>query len=269
MGNFSLRVTPAGVNPNLLRWVETAAQSSPLDVVVTSGKRLGDPRFHGKGSAIDVKLYDTQTGQEIPNYQDARSFNTYQGFANLVRGAQMQLNPELANQLRWGGYFSGGKGQYGALDLMHFDIGGDTTGMAGGGWDTGLTPEQAQIWGLTAGTGGYGGGGAAPTASPGGLAGAFQDAIAPPEQSPWAKTLGSIGSSTGGSARKAASQPRVPEPPPVPVIEAEPAPSAPAPAPDPQVAPEAAVSGLADLFKVAEIPTRIGQAARLPGARRF
>ena len=62
---------------------------------------------------------------------------------------QMEKYPDLAQNFRWGGYFSGGKGKYGAMDLMHFDLGGsDTLGMAGGSWDKGLNDRQAALFGM-------------------------------------------------------------------------------------------------------------------------
>ena len=162
MGTFKVQVPTKNVDQNLLSWLGAAAQNSPYNVVVHSGTRGGDPRFHGKAKAFDVALVDPKTGKWLDDYQNASTFGAYQGFANLVRGAQMRANPELGKSLRWGGYFSGGKGKYGALDLMHFDTGGDTVGMAGGSWDSGLTPQQAAIWGLQPGGGFTGSGSVAP-----------------------------------------------------------------------------------------------------------
>jgi len=177
MARFITR-SNADVDPRLLSWFRAAAANSPYDVALTSGYRQGDPRYHGQHAAADVRLIDPATGREIPNYQDAASFAPYQQFANLVRAEQMRSNPDAANLLRWGGYFSGPRGKYGAMDLMHFDLGGGTTPMGGGGWDTGLTPQQAAIWGLSAG------GGASPPAGAGDsqLASVFTDAIAPQEE---------------------------------------------------------------------------------------
>jgi hypothetical protein len=149
MGRFLVDKSTAGVDPSLLGWIQAAAASSPYDVRFESGKREGDPRFHGKGMATDIQLIDPKTGKVIPNYQSPENFAAYQGFANAVHQAAGG-DPRL----RWGGYFSGGKGRYGALDLMHFDLGGQQVGMAGGGWGTGLTSAQAKIWGLQPGQGG-------------------------------------------------------------------------------------------------------------------
>jgi hypothetical protein len=153
MGRFLVSKSTAGVDPSLLGWIQAAAANSPYDVQFESGKREGDPRFHGKGMATDIQLVDPKTGKIVPNYQTPENFAAYQGFANAVHQAAGD-DPRL----RWGGYFSGGKGKYGALDLMHFDLGGQQVGMAGGGWGTGLTPQQAAIWGLKPGEGGDGGG---------------------------------------------------------------------------------------------------------------
>lgn len=133
----------AGVDPRLTDIMTKAAASSPYDVRLVSGYRAGDPRMHGQGLATDVQLFDRATGKALPNYQDASSFRQYEEFAQSARAVQMRDYPELADQFRWGGYFGGPKGKYGALDTMHFDLGGgDRAGMAGGSWARGLTPEQ-------------------------------------------------------------------------------------------------------------------------------
>jgi hypothetical protein len=142
MGNYRGQ----GVDPRLYQILQQAATSSPYEVRLISGEREGDPRFHGKGMATDIQLYDPDTGEVLDNYQSGKYFQQYQSFANQARQAQMQMYPELADKFRWGGYFSGPKGKYGAMDLMHFDVGGVPT--AGGSWETGLTPEQAQLYGI-------------------------------------------------------------------------------------------------------------------------
>jgi hypothetical protein len=145
------------VNPRLAKLIETF-KYGPYGVRSTSGFRSGDPRQHGKGNALDVELYDPKTGAALNNYQDPTTFSAYQQYANELYRYAMQSDPELAKALRWGGYFSGDKNQYGALDLMHFDAAGNDIGMAGGSWEGGLTPEQAKLWGLSPG-GGVGGAG--------------------------------------------------------------------------------------------------------------
>lgn len=150
----------ARVDPRLIRAIE-ANQLPGYDVEMISGYRGKTPKNprsrHGKGAALDVSLIDQKTGKAVPNYQDAEAFKTYQQYANQVYRWAQQNDPELAAQLAWGGYFSGGPGKYGALDLMHFDTGGM---QAGGDWEAGLYPQQAKIWGLDPG----GGLGAATTA---------------------------------------------------------------------------------------------------------
>ncbi|MUZ66327.1 hypothetical protein GOZ98_26790 [Agrobacterium vitis] len=137
----------SGVDPRLTDILNTAAQRTPgYKVDAISGFRAGDPRFHGKGLATDVQLTDLASGKKLGNYQDASSFGSYEKFAQTARSVQMEKYPELANQFRWGGYFGGGKGKYGALDTMHFDLGGDKTGMGGGSWDKGLTSAQSSLW---------------------------------------------------------------------------------------------------------------------------
>ncbi|MDQ0454720.1 phage tail length tape measure family protein [Rhizobium paknamense] len=137
----------AGVDPRLTDILNTAAQRTPgFKVDAISGVRAGDPRFHGQGLATDIQLTDLATGKQLGNYQDATSFSAYEKFAQTARAVQMEKYPELANQFRWGGYFGGGKGTYGALDTMHFDLGGNKVGMGGGSWDKGLTSAQASLW---------------------------------------------------------------------------------------------------------------------------
>jgi hypothetical protein len=144
-----------GVDPALLQLIQGLKYGGPYQSRITSGFRQGDPRQHGRGNALDVELYDPKTGTALNNYQDASTFQAYQDYANAVYQQALQSDPALAQKLRWGGYFSGDKGKYGALDLMHFDTAGQI-GMGGGTWQGGLTPEQAKIWGLQTG-GGVGG----------------------------------------------------------------------------------------------------------------
>ena len=148
----------ADMNQDLLNLVQ-GFQYKPYGVRATSGYRPGDPRQHGRGTALDVELLDPKTQTALENYQDPSTFGAYQQYANALYQHALQSNPDLAQKLRWGGYFSGGKGKYGALDLMHFDVGGG--GMGGGSWQGGLTPEQAALWGLQPG-GGISGGGMGP-----------------------------------------------------------------------------------------------------------
>lgn len=143
VGNFVARGADK-VDSRLVDVLQTAAQDFPgYRVEAFSGYRPGDKRFHGKGEATDVRLIDLKTGKEVPNYQDAAGFRPYEQFAQKVREVQMEKYPDLAQNLRWGGYFSGPKGKYGAADLMHFDLGGSPgLGMAGGSWDDGLNETQ-------------------------------------------------------------------------------------------------------------------------------
>jgi muramidase (phage lysozyme) len=140
------------VNADLLKLIESF-QYGPYKVRANSGYRPGDPRLHGRGQAIDVSLVDPKSGAALPNTKDPRYFKQYQEYANALYKYAQQTNPELAKKLRWGGYFSGGKNQYGALDLMHFDTAGDTTPTAGGSWEGGLNEQQAKLWNIAAGGG--------------------------------------------------------------------------------------------------------------------
>jgi hypothetical protein len=132
-----------GVDPRLTEILNAASKDSPYKVEAFSGYRPGDPRFHGQGKATDIRLVDRETGKALANYQTAGSFREYEKFAQHAREIQQQTHPELDKQFRWGGYFGGGRGKYGAMDEMHFDLGGSNRlGMAGGSWEKGLTPEQ-------------------------------------------------------------------------------------------------------------------------------
>lgn len=137
-----------GVDTRLSAAIQAAAAQSEYDVKVQSGFRKGDPRFHGKGEAVDVKLFDRKTGKAIPNYQDASGFWQYKAFADRVHDEYIKGggNP---NDLRWGGYFSGPPGKYGALDTMHLDVAGRRgMPMGGGSWGGGPNEEQRRIWNL-------------------------------------------------------------------------------------------------------------------------
>lgn len=140
VGNYK-----SGVDPRLTDILNTAATKFPgYKVDAMSGFRAGDPRFHGKGLATDVQLTDLANGKLLGNYQHASSFSQYEKFAQTARAVQMEKYPELADQFRWGGYFGGPKGKYGAVDQMHFDLGG--AGMAGGSWQNGLTAQQMAMF---------------------------------------------------------------------------------------------------------------------------
>lgn len=263
MGTWINRASDANIDPRLLAWLQAAAAQSGYNVALQSGLRAGDPRYHGKGMAGDVQLIDPATGKVIPNYQNASSFAAYQAFANQVRAAQMASDPDYANRLRWGGYFSGPAGKYGAMDLMHFDVGGDQTPMGGGGWDTGLTEQQAKIWGLQPG-GGYTGG-------PGTVATAFAPAVTGNTMVDSGLDFSGLAGAAGrGGSHRVSSGPIAPA-----QSQATPAPAFEAPdatplTPDALAAPWKAAEAdlttpLADLFKV----KTIGQAgtAALPGRR--
>ncbi len=138
----------SGVDARLSAAIQAAAANSAYDVKVQSGVRPGDPRFHGKGVAVDVKLFDKKTGKALPNYQDAAAFWQYKAFADQVHDEYVKGggNP---NDIRWGGYFSGPPGKYGAMDTMHFDVGGRWGApMGGGSWERGPNEQQRRIWDL-------------------------------------------------------------------------------------------------------------------------
>jgi hypothetical protein len=135
-----------GVDPRLVDVLQQTSKNSKYDVQMISGNDSRNPlkiknSQHPKGQAIDIQLVDKETGKVVPNYQSAEGFRAYEEFAQSAKTIQMDKYPELNKEFRWGGYFSGGKGKYGANDPMHFDIG--TKGaMAGGSFAEGLTKDQ-------------------------------------------------------------------------------------------------------------------------------
>lgn len=135
-----------GADKKLVDILEKAAGMSGYRVEFKSGLRPGDKREHGKGNALDITLIDASTGKRLPDYQSAETFRIYEQFAQNARGIQRSEYPELDNKFRWGGYFSGPPGKYGALDLMHFDVAGDRIPMGGGSWAKGLTPQQRALF---------------------------------------------------------------------------------------------------------------------------
>jgi len=137
----------SGVDARLTDILSTAAERfGGYKVDAFSGFRAGDPRFHGKGLATDVRLTDLASGKTLGNYQDPSTFRAYEQFAQTARQVQLEKYPELADQFRWGGYFGGPRGKYGAMDQMHFDLGGKRLGMAGGSWESGLTAAQRSMF---------------------------------------------------------------------------------------------------------------------------
>ena len=140
------------IDQELLRSVEQAAGSfSPYKVEFRSGYRPGDPRFHGKGKAIDIRLRDPKTGKELDSYQGGGAISPYQQFANYWYG---QLNPELQKKARWGGYFGNPNAstygsKYGEQDYMHLDFGrGPGVDMLAGDWGTGFNQAAMSKLGL-------------------------------------------------------------------------------------------------------------------------
>lgn len=113
---------------------ERFARENPgYTVEATSGKkgRSSGTRWHPGGIATDVQITDP-TGKKLGNYQDAKSFRTYEKFAQTARAVQQETYPELNGNFAWGGYFGG---RY-AADQMHFDL-GPTRGSLGS-WEGGL-----------------------------------------------------------------------------------------------------------------------------------
>lgn len=147
LGGSAARRGLDGVDPRLTGIMRDASKFLPegYNAKIVSGLRPGDRRFHGAGMAADVAIYD-KAGRQLGNYQDAGAFRTYERFAQAAKKIQTERHPELNNAFRWGGYFGGAKGKYGALDTMHFDLGGNRVGMGGGSFEKGLTPQQRALF---------------------------------------------------------------------------------------------------------------------------
>jgi tape measure domain-containing protein len=140
-GNFTARGANR-VDSRLRDILSKASSESGIKAEAFSGYRPGDPRFHGKGKATDVNLFDAN-GKKLPNYQSPATFRQYETYAQAAKKVQMRDYPELNDKFRWGGYFGGGKKKYGAMDQMHFDLGGSSKlGMAGGSFEGGLNAGQ-------------------------------------------------------------------------------------------------------------------------------
>src|SRR5262245_52562862 len=125
MGTFQIRGNAAAnalPDARLVEIMRQTAAQSPYDVVMFSGYRPGTPR-QGAQHASGNYLVDPKTGMPVPNLKSAYGFATYEQFAHQARAVQMAMYPTLEKTFRWGGYFSGGRGRYGSVDLMHFDIG--------------------------------------------------------------------------------------------------------------------------------------------------
>jgi len=132
----------SGVDPRLWDIVQNAIAVSPYNAVIRSGseKRGSNGGNHNPGWAVDVTLYDPQTGKKLPDYQNGASFAAYEQYAQAARVYQQANYPELNNTFRWGGYFGSKKGTsgYGAVDLMHLDINPNMKGATSlGSWSKG------------------------------------------------------------------------------------------------------------------------------------
>lgn len=149
-----------GVNPRFTKALQEYAREynagqDQYDLVVRSGLRTGPKeRLHRTGEAIDINLIDRRNGERLTDYQtrDPVVFKAYQDNANQFHQFLERNYPDLAAQHRWGGYFGGPAGKYGAQDIMHHDLGA-RIGMAGGSWQQGLNQQQADFYELP-----YGGG---------------------------------------------------------------------------------------------------------------
>lgn len=150
-GRFSIQPGEnANIDSRLLRSLRAAAESTGMNVQLVDGvapRKSGTSR-HPIGMAADVRIMGPD-GKWLNNYQHQRgeTFRAYERYAQAVRANQMATAPELNDDLRWGGYFGGPEGKYGALDLMHFDLKPGAS-MAGGSWEQGLNAQQRKYFPL-------------------------------------------------------------------------------------------------------------------------
>lgn len=149
------------VDDRLWDIVQNAIAAVPYDAVIRSGSERGkgDKGNHSGGYAVDVTLYDPQTGEAIPDTGKkggASSAKIYEQYAQAARVYQQKKYPELDNTFRWGGGFRQGY----PFDLMHLDITPGAKGaMAYYSWENGFNKSAyAALPGLkgqvTAGLGG-------------------------------------------------------------------------------------------------------------------
>jgi hypothetical protein len=142
---------------DLLKAGEAASKNLPpgWKVEAYSGQRDGPGQGpHAHSGAIDFRLIPPgKTFEQMKgaDYQSPENFAVYEKFAQDTHLSLQKINPELAQQHRWGGYFSGpigAGGKYGAMDLMHQDFAGGNARMAAGQWETGLHPAWQRAWGV-------------------------------------------------------------------------------------------------------------------------
>jgi D-alanyl-D-alanine carboxypeptidase len=138
------------IDPRLLRALEETGRGYKKHRVELFSGRAPRPKnpgsYHPQGKAVDVNLYDPESNKVLENFQDPASAQAYQAYANEVYKWAQQNDPELAKQLRWGGYFGGG--DY-ARDWMHFDVDTKGIGTAGGNWEQGFDPDYVKQAGLS------------------------------------------------------------------------------------------------------------------------
>ncbi len=148
VGNYRLGGDPR--RAKLLQAGEEASKNLPPGwrVEAYSGQRDGANQGpHAHSGAIDFRLIRPD-GTMVSNYQNPENFAVYERFAQDSHLALQKIDPTLAAQHRWGGYFSGDFPHYGAMDLMHQDYAGGNDRMAAGKWETGVDPGWKRRWGV-------------------------------------------------------------------------------------------------------------------------
>lgn len=147
--SIASHVHTRGMDNRLIEIGKEASKYLPegYRVEMTSGHRHGDRRYHGQGKAADFTIYDDK-GRKLSNYQSPETFRIYEKFAQDAKKIQSERYPELNSSFAWGGYFGGSLGKtYGAMDLMHLDLGGKR-GVAGS-FESGLNSEYRRRWSVS------------------------------------------------------------------------------------------------------------------------
>lgn len=133
------------VDPRLVDIARQAAAVFPYRVEVAPhggyNARKSGTKNHPGGYALDFIIYD-ENGNMMGNYQNPKTFRTYEKFAQTMRQIQQQKYPELSKDFRFGGYF-GGRFRN---DQMHVDINPTYAGATGlGDWQNGLSAQGRRL----------------------------------------------------------------------------------------------------------------------------
>lgn len=130
------------LNPQLRDILSEATKTLPdgYRAIVHSADRQTNNSNHSHGRAMDLAILDpsgkpifkddykgdSPTGRAYGNYQNPSAFKDYERLAQAAK--EYQEAKYSKTPFRWGGYFGG---NYGKMDLMHFDVTGGPEGSQG------------------------------------------------------------------------------------------------------------------------------------------